>query len=87
MIYLLIHDDIEIKKEAVWAVSNSTAGASAEQFGFLVEKGILKALCSVLAMKDPRILAVALEGIENVLKAGKEHFTIVSSNFGVINFV
>ena len=25
-------------------------------------------------MKDPRILAVALEGIENVLKAGSEHF-------------
>ena len=79
LIYLLIHDDIEIKKEAVWAVSNSTAGASAEQFAILVEKSILKALCSVLTMKDPRILAVALEGIENVLKAGKEHFTIVSS--------
>ena len=72
---LLIHDDVEIKKEAVWAVSNSTAGASTEQFEVLVEKGIMKALCSVLTMKDPRILAVALEGIENVLKAGKEHFT------------
>lgn len=81
LIYILIHDDIEIKKEAVWAVSNSTAGASAEQFSILVEKGILKALCSVLSMKDPRILAVALEGIENVLKAGKEHFMIVSSLF------
>lgn len=78
LIYLLIHDDIEIKKEAVWAVSNSTAGASSEQFAALVDKGILKALCAVLTMKDPRILAVALEGIENVLKAGKEHFTVVS---------
>lgn len=75
LIYILINDDIEIKKEAVWAVSNSTAGASTGQFDMLVEKGILKALCSVLNMKDPKILAVALEGIENILKAGKEHFS------------
>lgn len=26
-------------------------------------------------MREARILAVALEGIENVLKAGKTHFT------------
>jgi hypothetical protein len=77
---LLIHDDLEIKKEAVWAVSNSTAGASPEQFAMIVEKGILKALVSVLNMKDPRILAVALEGIENVLKSGKEHFMMVSNS-------
>ena len=38
-----------------------------------MEKGIIKALCSVLTMKDPRILAVALEGIENILKAGELH--------------
>ena len=31
-------------------------------------------------MKEPRILAVALEGIENVLKAGKEHFFIHGEN-------
>lgn len=71
LIYLLINDELEIKKEAVWAVSNCTAGASAEQFKILVEKGILKALCSVLTIKDARILAVALEGIENILKAGE----------------
>jgi hypothetical protein len=44
----------------------------------LVNKGILRALCSVLTMKEPRILAVALEGIENVLKAGKQFFMVVS---------
>jgi len=48
MIYLLEHDDIEIKKEAVWAVSNSTTEATPQQFKVLVEKGLLKALLSVL---------------------------------------
>lgn len=46
----------------------------------MVEKGILKALISVLILKDPRILAVALEGIENILKCGKEHFLINGEN-------
>jgi importin subunit alpha-1 len=77
---LLIFDDSEIKKEAVWAVSNCTAGASAEQFGILVEKNIIKALLSVLSMKDARILAVALEGLENILKIGQEHYMIGGEN-------
>lgn len=70
LINILINDDIEIKKEAVWAVSNSTAGATFEQFIVLVQKGILKALSATLKMRDARILAVALEGIDNILKSG-----------------
>ncbi|CDW72241.1 importin subunit alpha-1-like [Stylonychia lemnae] len=74
LINILINDDIEIKKEAVWAVSNSTAGATFEQFIVLVHKGILKALSATLKMRDARILAVALEGIDNILKSGQQHF-------------
>lgn len=35
----------------------------------------MKALGSMLTHKEPRILAVSIEGIENVLKVGKEHFS------------
>lgn len=77
---MLQNDDIEIKKEAVWAVSNSTAAATFEQFVALVDKGILKALSSVLKMKEARILAVALEGIDNILKSGAQRFPMVSIN-------
>jgi importin subunit alpha-1 len=77
LINILINDDVEIKKEAVWAVSNCTAGASIEQFQLLVQKGILTALSSVLKMREPRILAVALEGIENILRAGKQYYSTV----------
>eukprot|EP00350_Pseudokeronopsis_sp_OXSARD2_P000717 CAMPEP_0170544804 /NCGR_PEP_ID=MMETSP0211-20121228/3427_1 /TAXON_ID=311385 /ORGANISM="Pseudokeronopsis sp., Strain OXSARD2" /LENGTH=159 /DNA_ID=CAMNT_0010848545 /DNA_START=1103 /DNA_END=1582 /DNA_ORIENTATION=+ len=75
LLYLLINDENEIKKEAVWAVSNSTSQAVPQQFFYLVQKGILKGLCAVLAFPEPRVLAVALEGIDNVLKMGKEQFT------------
>lgn len=65
---------MEIKKEAVWAVSNSTAAATFQQFELLVQKGILKALCATLRMKEARVLAVSLEGIQNILKAGQLHY-------------
>lgn len=70
-------DDNEIKKEAVWAVSNCTASANFQQFVTLVEKGIIKSLLATLKMTEARILAVALEGLDNILKVGKEHFSRV----------
>jgi importin subunit alpha-6/7 len=74
LIYILINDDPEIKKEAVWAVSNCTASANFTQFDALVNKGIIKALLSTLKMTEARVLAVALEGLDNILKAGLEHY-------------
>jgi hypothetical protein len=78
LINLLIHDEPLIKKEAIWAVCNSTAGATPEQFGMLVKGGILKAMVFVLNFTDPNILTVALEGIENILKCGQKNFVNVS---------
>ena len=74
LINILLNDDTEIKKEAVWAVSNCTASASFAQFMALVEKGIIKSLLSTLSMQEPRILAVSLEGLDNILKHGEIHF-------------
>ena len=70
LIQILLNDDTEIKKEAVWAVSNCTASASFHQYQGLVDRGIIKSLLSTLKMNEPRTLAVALEGLENILKAG-----------------
>ena len=74
LIQILLNDDNEIKKEAVWAVSNCTASANFHQFQTLVDRGIIKALLTTLKMNEARSLAVSLEGIENVLKAGMEHY-------------
>lgn len=63
-----------VKNEAVWALSNCTASASPDQFQLLVNKGLIKALGSVLAVQDVRMLAVALEGLENTLSCGQKHF-------------
>ncbi len=46
-----------------------------------MEKGIIKGLISVLKMREARILAVSLEGLENVLSAGRDHYGSVSYIF------
>jgi len=62
--------EFDIKKEAAWAISNATSGGSPEQIRFLVNSGCIKPLCDLLGCGDPKIILVALEGIENILKVG-----------------
>ena len=62
--------EFDIKKEAAWAISNATSGGRQEQIHVLVQAGAIKPLCDLLTCSDPRIITVALEGIENILKVG-----------------
>ena len=71
---ILNHDEMPVKNEAVWALSNTTAGSTPEQFLALVEKGIIQALCSIFKLQDVKMLAVALEGIDNILECGQKHY-------------
>lgn len=63
-----------VKNEAVWALSNCTASANPQQFEVLVQKGLVKALGEVLKINDVRMLAVALEGLENTLSCGAKNY-------------
>jgi len=75
-------EDFDIKKEAVWAVSNATCGASDEQMRYLVEStDCLHAFCGLLDLLDPKIILVALEGLENILKVSK---TLQEDKWGVM---
>ncbi|KAL1825812.1 hypothetical protein DCAR_0314003 [Daucus carota subsp. sativus] len=71
LVQLLGTAEFEIKKEAAWAVSNATSGGTHEQLKFLVSQGCIKPLCDLLNCPDPRIVTVALEGLENILKVGE----------------
>ncbi|KAI8473408.1 MAG: importin alpha [Monoraphidium minutum] len=72
MVYLLQHAEFDIKKEAAWAISNATSGGTAEQIHALVQAGCIKPLCDLMAVSDVRIVTVALEGLENILKVGEQ---------------
>jgi hypothetical protein len=60
--------EFDIKKEAAWAISNATSGGTAEQIRYLVDVGAVRPLCDLLTVPDVRIVTVALEGLENILK-------------------
>lgn len=67
----LVHTtEFDIKKEAAWALSNATSGGTHEQIKYLVHIGCIKPLCELLVCSDVRIVTVALEGLENILKVG-----------------
>ncbi|CAI5700875.1 hypothetical protein KXD40_005792 [Peronospora effusa] len=67
--------EFDIRKEAAWAVSNATSGGSAEQIMHLVSLGCIKPLCDLLEVKDAKVVIVALEGLENILRAGEQQKT------------
>jgi len=71
LVQLLANAEFDIKKEAAWAISNATSGGNQEQLTFLVQQGCIKPLCDLLACTDARIVTVALEGLENILKVGE----------------
>ncbi|KAH9313009.1 hypothetical protein KI387_028044, partial [Taxus chinensis] len=71
LVQLLQTAEFDIKKEAAWAISNATSSGSPEQIMYLVSQGCIKPLCDLLGCTDPRIVAVCLEAIENILKVGE----------------
>eukprot|EP00871_Galdieria_phlegrea_P005128 jgi/Galph1/5616/GphlegSOOS_G4268.1 len=72
VIHLLKTAEFDVKKEAAWAISNTTSGGTIEQIQYLVGQECIPPLCSLLTVSDSRIVTVALEGIENILRAGEK---------------
>ena len=73
IIQLLTTDELAIRKEAAWAISNATSGGTPAQIKYLVERGCIRPLCDLLTSQDAKIVMVALEGLENILKADSGH--------------
>ncbi|KAF9579766.1 Importin alpha subunit (Karyopherin alpha subunit) (Serine-rich RNA polymerase I suppressor protein) [Lunasporangiospora selenospora] len=73
LIHILQNADFKTKKEACWAISNATSGGlnMPEQLKYLVSQGCIKPLCDILICMDNKIIQVALDGLENILKVGE----------------
>jgi len=74
LINILQNADFKTKKEACWAISNATSGGLQEpaQIRYLVSQGCIKPLCDLLTMMDNKIIQVALDGLDNILKIGEQ---------------
>lgn len=73
LIEILKTAEFRTRKEACWAISNATSGSLQQpaQIRYLVEQGCIKPLCDLLTIMDNKIVQVALDGIENILKIGE----------------
>jgi len=73
LINILQNADFKTRKEACWAISNATSGGLHEpsQIRYLVSQGCIKPLCDLLTMMDNKIIQVALDGLDNILKVGE----------------
>mmetsp|Transcript_45689 Transcript_45689/g.85724 ORF Transcript_45689/g.85724 Transcript_45689/m.85724 type:complete len:546 (-) Transcript_45689:134-1771(-) len=72
VIQLLKTGDFDIKKEAAWVISNATAGGLPQQIEYLVTAECIKPMCDLLSLADVKIISVALEAIENILRVGQQ---------------
>lgn len=79
LIQLLTNAEFDIRKEAAWAISNATSGGNANQIRFLVQQGCIRPLCDLLTVSDPKIVTIALEGLENILRVGDEEARVTGS--------
>ena len=68
LVDLASKDRFEVRRECIWCLSNAITNSNAEQIKVLVQAGATEAICSILFVGDPRTIAIALEGIENLLK-------------------
>jgi len=71
VIVALQTSDFDIKKEAAWVISNTTSGGSPQQVEYLVQQGAIKPMVDLLGVNDAKIVVVALEALENILRVGK----------------
>lgn len=58
IVHLLKHGELEIKREAAWAISNATSGGDLAQIQRLVSYGCIPPLCELLRVMDQRIVQV-----------------------------
>ncbi|KAI8877903.1 ARM repeat-containing protein [Backusella circina FSU 941] len=72
LISILANGEPKTKKEACWAICNATSGGMnrPEQIKYLVDQGCVGPLCQILLQLDNKLIMVALDGLENILRMG-----------------
>lgn len=64
--------EFKTRKEAAWAITNATSGGTPDQIRYLVSQGCISPLCDLLTVMDIKIVQVALNGLENILRLGNQ---------------
>uniref|UniRef100_A0A8C1YJE1 Importin subunit alpha n=1 Tax=Cyprinus carpio TaxID=7962 RepID=A0A8C1YJE1_CYPCA len=87
LIDILQKAEFRTRKEAAWAITNATSGGTPEQIRYLVNLGCIKPLCDLLTVMDSKIVQVALNGLENILRLGEQEAKQNGSGLDKIEFL
>ena len=68
-----------VRAECLWALTNALCKATPQLTQSIVELGIFTAMNYALELPDPKLLFVALDGIEYALKSGM-HLPLVGGD-------
>merc|ERR1712166_677216 len=80
LIDVLQNADFKTRKEAAWAISNATSGGRPDQIQQLVAAGCIPPLCNILSVGDHKVLEVALDALDNILRVGADVLTAAGAN-------
>lgn len=79
IIHHLSRGEFQTQKEAAWAISNLTISGTKAQVAYLVNERVIAPLCNLLSVRDPQVVQVVLDGINNILKmAGSQFYAITN---------
>lgn len=83
LVNILKTAEFDVQKEAAWAISNATSGGNDDQIRYLVAQGVIPPLCELFTCPTSKMIMVAMEGIENILRVGKKemHLTGGTNKF------
>uniref|UniRef100_H2MGF0 Importin subunit alpha n=1 Tax=Oryzias latipes TaxID=8090 RepID=H2MGF0_ORYLA len=82
LLHLLSSAKESIRKEACWTISNITNSSLLFVSRYLVNLGCIKPLCDLLTVMDSKIVQVALNGLENILRLGEQEAKQENSGTG-----
>jgi len=72
LIEILTKAEFKTRKEAAWAITNAANGGLPDQIRYLAMQGCIPPLCDLLTVMDAKIIQVALNGLENILRLGEQ---------------
>eukprot|EP00043_Microstomoeca_roanoka_P001569 m.33530 g.33530 ORF g.33530 m.33530 type:complete len:526 (-) comp10895_c0_seq1:452-2029(-) len=69
VIYCLINGEFKTRKEACFAITNLTNSGTKANIRFVITQGCIKPLVDLLTVQDIKVVEIALEALQNILKA------------------
>lgn len=77
--------EFDVRKEATWVVSNLATAGSKSHIQQLVEHGAIRQICDLLDVGEVRILLVAIDALEAILKnsSGNNYAQLVDEAEGI----